>query len=148
MAGQDFVIPTTTRELKASLQGMVVIVGAGFAFLIAAFGVSHYFGTVPIIGWLKLELPRPGDAETRDEGKPKPIVESNRFPVGVGDWGVAESALRPAGKAIFGDDYLDVVTDGSFVDKGKQVRVIQISGNRIVVREIEDAGFDGSAQVS
>ena len=29
------------------------------------------------------------------------------------------------------------LTDGSFVDKGKQVRVIQISGNRIVVREIE-----------
>jgi membrane-bound serine protease (ClpP class) len=57
--------------------------------------------------------------------------------VGIGDWGVAESPLRPAGKAIFGDAYLDVVADGSFVDKGKQVRVIQVSGNRIVVREIE-----------
>ena len=138
MAGQDFVIPTTSRELKASLQGMVVIVGAGFAFLIAAFGVSHYFGTVPIVGWLKLDLPRPDDGEARDDGKPKPIAKSNRFPVGVGDWGVAESPLRPAGKAIFGDDYIDVVADGSFVDKGKQVRVIQISGNRIVVREIEE----------
>lgn len=145
MAGQDFVIPTTTRELHASLQGMVVIVGAGFAFLIGAFGVSHYFGTVPIVGWLKLELPRPDGVAATDDGKPRPTVESNKFPVGVGDWGVAESPLRPAGKAIFGDDYLDVVADGSFVDKGKQVRVIQISGNRIVVREIEDAG---SAQVS
>ena len=144
MAGQDFVIPTTTRELKASLQGMVVIVGAGFAFLIAAFGVSHYFGTVPIIGWLKLDLPRPNDDGTRDDGtgddgKPRPSVASDRFPVGVGDWGVAESPLRPAGKVVFGDDYLDVVTDGSFVDKGKQVRVIQISGNRIVVREIDES---------
>lgn len=145
MAGQDFVIPKTTRELNATLQGVLVIVGAGFAFLIGAFGVSHYFGTVPVIGWLKLDLPKPSSDELDEQGKPKPAAEPNRFPVGVGDWGIAESPLRPAGKAIFGDAYLDVVADGSFVDKGKQVRVIQISGNRIVVREIEDPG---SAQVS
>ncbi|MDA1049572.1 MAG: peptidase [Planctomycetota bacterium] len=145
MAGQDFVIPTTPRELNASLQGLVVIVGAGFAFVIGAIGVSHYFGTVPIVGWLKLELPRSHDDDIDDDGKPSSIAGSNRFPVGIGDWGVAESPLRPAGKAIFGDAYLDVVADGSFVDKGTQVRVIQISGNRIVVREIEDAG---SGQVS
>ncbi|MEO8499180.1 MAG: NfeD family protein, partial [Planctomycetota bacterium] len=144
MAGQDFVIPTTNRELHASLQGMVVIVGAGFAFLIGAFGVSHYFGTIPVVGWLKLELPPSDSDEFDDHGKPKPNADPNRFPVGVGDWGVAESPLRPSGKAIFGDAYVDVVADGSFVDKGKQVRVIKVSGNRVVVREIEDAG---SAQV-
>lgn len=146
MAGQDFVIPTTSRELHVSLQGMVVIVGAGFAFVIGAIGVSHYFGTVPVVGWLKLELPPAIDDDEIDaDGKPRATAGQNRFPVGVGDWGVAESPLRPAGKAIFGDAYLDVVADGSFVDKGKQVRVIQISGNRIVVREIEDGG---SGQVS
>ncbi len=140
MAGQDFVIPTTTRELNASVQGIAVIVGAGFAFIVGAIGVSHYFGTVPVVGWLKLELPAADSNETDADGKPQATAEANRFPVGVGDWGVAESPLRPAGKAIFGDAYLDVVADGSFVDKGKQVRVIQISGNRIVVREIEDGG--------
>ena len=136
MAGQDFVIPTTTRELNASLEGLLVILGAGFAFIIGAFGVSQYFGTVPVVGWLKLDLAVAGGSEPDDTGKPKPSSEANRFPVGVGDWGVAESPLRPAGKAIFGDHYLDVVADGSFVEKGNQVRVIQISGNRIVVREI------------
>ncbi len=136
LAGQEFTIPTTPRELNTSLQGLLVIVGAGFGFLIGAIGVSHYFGTVPVIGWLKLDLPAPdGDAA---EGKRKPVAEAHRFPVGVGDWGKAESPLRPAGKAIFGDGYLDVVADGSFVEPGKQVRVVEISGNRIVVREIED----------
>ena len=139
MAGQDFVIPKTTRELHTTLQGILVIVGAGFAFLIGAFGVSHYFGTIPVVGWLKLDLPIAEGDEKDDAGKPKRMAETNRFPVGVGDWGVAESPLRPAGKAIFGDAYLDVVADGSFVDKGQQVRVIQISGNRIVVRELDDA---------
>ena len=39
---------------------------------------------------------------------------------------------------MFGEQFVDVVTDGSFVDAGSQVQIIQISGNRIVVREIED----------
>ena len=98
-----------------------------------------YFGTVPVVGWLRLELPVPGGQEAFDASKPKPLTESNRFPVAVGDWGAAESPLRPAGKAIFGDAYLDVVADGSYVDKGKQVRVVQISGNRIVVREVDES---------
>ncbi|MEX0818049.1 MAG: NfeD family protein, partial [Pirellulaceae bacterium] len=138
MAGQDFTFPTTTRELNTSLQGLLVVVGAGFAFVIAAFAVSHYFGAVPVVGWLQLELPRPDDDQIDENGKPRPLGQPYRFPVAVGDWGVAESPLRPAGKAIFGDAYLDVVADGSFVDKGKQVRIIQISGNRIVVREVDD----------
>ena len=85
------------------------LVGAGFGFVFAAIGVSHYLGTVPIVGWLKLEVPGPAGGETDKDGKPKPTVESNRFPVGVGDWGVAESPLRPAGKAIFGEAFLDVL---------------------------------------
>ena len=66
-----------------------------------------------------------------------PLAAGN-YSVGVGDWGVAESPLRPAGKAVFGEEYVDVVTDGSFVEAGVQVRVIKISGNHIVVREIPD----------
>jgi membrane-bound serine protease (ClpP class) len=55
--------------------------------------------------------------------------------VRVGDQGVADSTLRPAGRVRFGDNYADVVADG-FVESGRPVRVIRISGNRIVVREV------------
>jgi membrane protein implicated in regulation of membrane protease activity len=116
-----------------------VIVGAGFAFIAGAFGVSHYFGTIPVVSWLALDLPDADEGETSADGKdhPKPAPPAE-FPVEVGDWGVAESPLRPAGKVIFGEAYVDVVTDGSFVDTGKQVRVIDVSGNRVVVREVDD----------
>jgi len=30
-----------------------------------------------------------------------------------------------------------VITDGSFVDRGRQVRIIEISGNRVVVRPLD-----------
>jgi membrane-bound serine protease (ClpP class) len=55
---------------------------------------------------------------------------------------VAESPLRPAGKARFGDEYLDVVTDGSYVERGHAVRIIEISGNRVMVREVEPLAQD------
>ncbi len=52
----------------------------------------------------------------------------------LGQHGVAESDLRPAGVARFGEDRVDVVTDGSYVAAGSRVRVIEVSGMRVVVR--------------
>lgn len=139
MAGQHFVVPGTTRELNTTLQGMVVIVGAGFAFIGGAFVASKYFGKVPVVSWLTLDLPNAGEEDPSGAKSGKPTFEvEHKFPVAVGDWGVAESPLRPAGKVIFGEAYVDVVTDGSFIDKGRQVRVIEISGNRVVVREVDE----------
>jgi membrane-bound serine protease (ClpP class) len=54
----------------------------------------------------------------------------------LGAIGVAATALRPAGKAQFADDYLDVVAEGSYVQAGARVQIIEIEGNRIVVKEV------------
>lgn len=51
----------------------------------------------------------------------------------VGDKGIAQTFLRPAGKATFDSKSLDVVSDGKFIEEGKRVVVIEINGNRIVV---------------
>lgn len=54
----------------------------------------------------------------------------------LGAIGVAATPLRPAGKAQFGDDFLDVIAEGDFVKPGCRVQVIELEGNRIVVKEI------------
>jgi len=51
----------------------------------------------------------------------------------VGQVGVALSALRPGGKAQFGDDIIDVIAQGEMIAKGKQVRVIGHSSNDAIV---------------
>lgn len=56
-------------------------------------------------------------------------------PLSVGDTGVVESMLRPAGIVIFGDRRVSVVSEGQFIDKGKTVRVSRVEGTRIVVEE-------------
>jgi membrane-bound serine protease (ClpP class) len=51
----------------------------------------------------------------------------------LGRTGVAISNLRPGGKAQFGDQILDVITQGEMIDKGGAVRIIRHSGSEAVV---------------
>jgi membrane-bound serine protease (ClpP class) len=44
--------------------------------------------------------------------------------------------LRPAGIARFGDAFVDVISEGSYVAEGTRVQVIEIEGNRVVVKEV------------
>lgn len=51
----------------------------------------------------------------------------------LGQVGLALSTLRPGGKAQFGSQIVDVVTQGDLIEKGSQVRVIGSSGHEAVV---------------
>ncbi len=55
----------------------------------------------------------------------------------VGQLGISESELRPAGIARFGDERVDVVSEGIFIPRGQAVRVVQVEGVRVVVRPEE-----------
>ncbi|WP_409270703.1 NfeD family protein [Neobacillus sp. SCS-31] len=55
----------------------------------------------------------------------------------MGREGVAQTVLRPAGTAIFGNERVDVVTEGSFIAKNARIKVIEVEGPRVVVREIK-----------
>ncbi len=54
----------------------------------------------------------------------------------LGAVGTAATVLRPAGVAQFGEQFVDVVTDGGYVPAGGRVQVVEIEGNRVVVKEV------------
>ena len=56
---------------------------------------------------------------------------------------VAASLLRPAGIADIDGVKLDVVTQGEFIAKGTQIRVIKVEGRRIVVEAVRDEAAEG-----
>jgi membrane-bound serine protease (ClpP class) len=58
----------------------------------------------------------------------------------VGQIGLAATSLRPAGVGVFGNDRMDVVSEGPWVEEGSKIEVIQSEGYRHVVREVEDDG--------
>lgn len=143
MASQTFLIPETKREWEVFGTSVLVLSCSAVAFLSAAALLSRHFGSLPIFNRLVLQ-PVAADAVPRgsassDPDKPPPVLApDNPYGVDVGDWGLALSPLRPSGKARFGDRYLDVLTDGDFVERGRQVRIIEIQGSRIVVRDVEE----------
>jgi len=55
----------------------------------------------------------------------------------MGREGTAVGDLRPSGTAMFGDQRVDVVTEGDYVIKGSTIKVIEVRGNRVVVRRTE-----------
>ena len=40
---------------------------------------------------------------------------------------------------MFGDKYVDVVSDGAYIDHGTKIEVIRLVGNRIIVRSADEA---------
>lgn len=52
--------------------------------------------------------------------------------------GTTITQLRPAGKILVGEEIVDAVSEGSFIQKDKQVKIIKAEGSRIVVREIKE----------
>jgi membrane-bound serine protease (ClpP class) len=55
----------------------------------------------------------------------------------IGASGVVLTALRPAGSIEVGGRRIDAVSDGSFIDAGAAVRVIEVQGNRVVAERAE-----------
>ena len=54
----------------------------------------------------------------------------------LGAIAVCKTDLRPAGTVMVENTPLDVVTEGNFVKQGSTVKVINVDGSRILVRQI------------
>ena len=52
----------------------------------------------------------------------------------IGKSGVARTKLRPSGIGDFDGVRLNVVTEGGYIDAGKDIRIVNVDGNRILVR--------------
>ena len=53
----------------------------------------------------------------------------------INQTGTTYTDLRPSGKATIGDQRINVVTEGSYIEKDNSVKVIEVEGNRVVVRK-------------
>ncbi len=130
-------IPKTTRQLTELTDTMLLIFISGGVFVGVAVVLSRHFGSLPLLSRIALQPPGPvGNKGTGPSGQ----AAAARATLRLGDCGVASTPLRPAGKARFGNHYIDVVTDASFITKGSPVKIIEIGGNRVVVGEMDDAG--------
>lgn len=57
----------------------------------------------------------------------------------VGKVGVAKSVMLPSGAVVVEGQTIDALSEGSPIEAGQSVKVIEVRGNRVVVRATEEA---------
>lgn len=65
------------------------------------------------------------------------VSNQNRIEL-IGKEGMTTTPLRPSGTVLIEEEYVDVVTEGSYLSKGVRVKVVKVEGSRIVVRKLEE----------
>jgi len=134
LASQEFALPTNNAQLTTMTTSTLTTLLSGVVcFVICALTVRH-MEAIPILNRLMLKPQQPAVEALDDVSEDaKPWPPKGAAPLNLGDWGVATTLLRPGGKAQFGDEILDVVSEGAFIQPGEQVRIVQMQGTRVVV---------------
>jgi membrane-bound serine protease (ClpP class) len=129
MAGQENWIPADQYEVRSLLNNLAAIAGAGVIFVMVAAFLSHRLRATPMFSRLMLEPPESGTVAVESGSAPRGAL------LAVGTRGVSATALRPIGKARFGDQSCEVTAEG-IIDPGRPIQVVEITGGRIVVAEV------------
>lgn len=122
--GALFTIDTKTNSWAEAFQ----VLGQSLVIILVLGGLAIYF--LPKTSLWKTTVLQ---AEERTEDG---FVSSDQQSDLLGKVGVTVSQLRPSGVAIIDDKRINVISDGSFVDKDVLVKVIKVEGGKVVVRPV------------
>lgn len=125
---QDFTIPRTPYDADLFIMNIFTVMCSLIGSGIAIFLLFKFMPGMPLFN--RLVLTTSGTAQGGFVIPSQPAGGSDL----TGAKGIALTALHPTGKIEVNNNTLDVVTDGGFIEKGQTVEIIEIRGNRIVVR--------------
>jgi membrane-bound serine protease (ClpP class) len=131
LASQTFVIPRNQYQLEQLPQSLGVLI-VGVAGAAVALGLLR--NLIPRVPFLQRLMLPPPDAQTIAEQRRREAIVD--FADLLGRRGEAVTQLTPAGKARLGDQVVNVVSEGDVIERGRPVEVIDVVGNRVVVREL------------
>jgi membrane-bound ClpP family serine protease len=129
LASQTFVIPQNSYQMRQMPESMFTVAAAGFGAIASIYVMRRYLARTP---WLKnLLLPPPQTSGNTPLEQREALVDFVHL---LNKPGVATTQLAPSGKARFGDQVVDVITDGDIIPLGSRVIVQEVLGNRILVQ--------------
>jgi membrane-bound serine protease (ClpP class) len=135
MATQDFILPNTQLQWAQLQTNTLIVLGSLVIVGVLFMGQLLLLDSIPGLSRFQLNTPGAVDSSTPAMAALTAESVSPGLPI-VGDVGVTESVLRPSGKVLFGQQLIDVVSEGEFIDPGVQVEVLRREGNRVVVRAV------------
>lgn len=128
LASQTFVLPTNQYQWEKSVQGfgqlafgLLVLMGLAFAF-------RKQLSNLPMVRWFALQPP----LNDRFVVAMHELQEERRSL--VGRYGSTLTRCNPYGKATFGDEVVDVVSQGDWLDEDSPIEVVSVQNNQILVK--------------
>ncbi len=126
--------PQTDFDWQLFINGVFGIAMGFVGFVLLAWMLTRYLPKMKFLNGLIL-VPKEAKSCKIRQVKSSSIAGKN-VSVKVGDIGEVTSILRPAGKAKFADAIVDVIAHAEFLGKCTKIEVIEIHGNRVIVKEI------------
>lgn len=133
----EWPVPRGDFEWEVFIEGALgLLIGFGL-FVVAAWLLARHLPKLSTFSGLALV---PALAKKGDEFEASMTIapEAAGEKLKVGDRGRVVARLRPAGKARFGEAVVDVVCEAEFIDIGAKIEIIEIRGNRVIVRKISE----------
>ena len=129
--------PESQLDWQLFTNGVLGLLFGFVGFVVLAWILTKYLPKLQFLSGLTLvpaAAKRGGEMEVSMTAPP----ESRDVGVSVGEVGEVVSTLRPTGKARFDEKIVDVVAQAEFLDEGTRVEVIEIHGNRVIVKKHGD----------
>ena len=117
-------IPVGEEVLQNAMDGFLIgIIGAIIGLvLLAKLMIKSRF-------WQQLTAP---DTQKKEKG----YSNTQGWESFKGTIGITDTDLHPSGWIKIEDQRVFVISEGDFISKGKNVKVLSVDGNRVIVREI------------
>lgn len=129
LASQTFVIPRNAYQFSRLPISLWTVVAALAGVVTGAVLLRRMLPHMPLVRGLMLQPPV---AETLEElNRRETLADRSHL---RGQVGAAVTPLMPGGKASFGSDVVDVISEGEPIERGASIRVVDTLGNRVIVR--------------
>ncbi|HIF32675.1 MAG TPA: hypothetical protein EYQ75_13595 [Planctomycetaceae bacterium] len=131
LASQTFVFPQNAYQVAQVPQSMYGLIAALASTFFGALVMRKYLADVPYLRRLMLQPLEARDVHELEQREA--IVDFDHL---ANKTGIATTPLRPAGKARFGDQVVDVTCERESIDRGESLSVASIQGNKVIVRRL------------
>jgi membrane-bound ClpP family serine protease len=132
LATQTFVVPQNDYQMAQIPQSLMPLAGMFVGGAAALAFMRHFLPKTPMVSQVMLTPPEGEELEELSRREALVSLEYLK-----GKHGKTTTPLMPAGKARFGDELIDVISQGEMIEPGTDVRVVEVYGNRVVVETVE-----------
>jgi membrane-bound ClpP family serine protease len=137
LASQTFILPRNEYEFHQFPRSLFMVAASGGGVIAGLVMLRRYLHRAPLIR--RVVLAPPEGEELDERGRRESLVDFRHL---IGQQGLTTTPLTPSGKARFGQQRIDVITEGMAVPRGATVVVVEVLGNRVIVQPVDSPTDD------